>query len=284
MRIDAHQHFWRYVPQRDTWITPEMSVLRRDFLPDDFSEELRSNGMQASIVVQANQSEAETDFLLDLAAENPEIAGVVGWVDLRSARLEERLQHFSKFSKLCGFRHIVQSEPDDRFLLREDFLGGVALLSEFGFTYDILIYPKQLPASIEFVRKFSQQKFVLDHMGKPRIKSGEIREWSAQIKAIAEFPNVHCKVSGLVTEAENEKWKSSDFTPYLNVVFEAFGAHRLMFGSDWPVCLLSASYSSVKAIVANYMQGFSESDREAVFGVNALRFYTREISRYEPAA
>jgi len=277
MRIDAHQHFWRYVPERDTWITPEMSLLRRDFLPADFSEELRSNDIEASIAVQADQSEAETEFLLALAAQNPAIAGVVGWVDLRGAGLRDRLQYFSRFPKLSGFRHIVQSERNDRFLLQEDFLGGIARLSEFGFTYDILIYPTQLPVAVEFARRFAQQKFVLDHMAKPAIKSGGIREWAAQIKAIAELPNVYCKVSGLVTEAAGRDWKFSDFTPYLDVAFAAFGAHRLMFGSDWPVCLLAGSYASVKAIVANYMKGFSDRDRDAVFGLNARRFYEREV-------
>jgi L-fuconolactonase len=284
MKIDAHQHFWRYDPQRDSWITPEMAILRRDFLPADLAGDLRSNDVQACIAVQADQSEAETTFLLELAEGHPEIAGVVGWVDIRSPGLRGRLEYFSRFLKLVGFRHIVQAEPDVRFLLREDFLRGAALLSEFGFSYDILIYPKHLPAAVEFAQKLPGQKFVLDHMAKPLIKSGEIREWTAQIKAMAEFPNVHCKVSGLVTEAEWKKWKPADFKPYLDVVFEAFGAQRLMFGSDWPVCLLSGTYASVNALVEDYMSGFSQADREAVFGLNARRFYHREVSRHGSAA
>jgi L-fuconolactonase len=284
MKIDAHQHFWRYDPQRDSWITPEMAILRRDFLPADLAGELRSSGVQGCVAVQADQSEAETAFLLQLADRHPEIAGVVGWVDLRSNELSGRLEYFSRFPKLVGFRHIVQSESDDRFLLREDFLRGVGLLSKFGFTYDILIYPKQLPAAIEFARRLPGQKLVLDHMAKPLIKSGEIREWTAQIKAMAELPNVHCKVSGLVTEAEWKKWKAADFKPYLDVVFEAFGVQRLMFGSDWPVCLLSGSYASVTALVEDYMSDFSQADREAVFGLNAGRFYHREVSRHGSAA
>jgi L-fuconolactonase len=213
MKIDAHQHFWRYDPQRDSWITPEMSILRRDFLPADLAGDLRSNGVQACIAVQADQSEAETIFLLELSERHPEIAGVVGWVDLRSPGLHERLEYFSRFPKLVGFRHIVQAEPDDKFLLREDFRRGVAMLSEFEFTYDILIYPKQLPAAAEFVWRLPRQKFVLDHMAKPLIKSGEIREWTAQIKTMAGLPNVHCKVSGLVTETEWSKWRPADFKP-----------------------------------------------------------------------
>jgi len=284
MKIDAHQHFWRYDPQRDSWITPEMAILRRDFLPADLAGDLRSNDVQACIAVQADQSEAETTFLLELAERNPEICGVVGWVDIRSNGLPGRLEYFSRFPKLVGFRHIVQAEPDDRFLLREDFLRGVAMLSEFGFTYDILIYPKQLPAAVEFVRRLPAQEVVLDHMAKPLIKSGEIRQWTAQIKTMAELPNVHCKVSGLVTEAEWKKWKPADFKPYLDVVFEAFGAQRLMFGSDWPVCLLSGTYANVKALVEEYMSGFSQTDRDAVFGLNASRFYHREVSRHGSAA
>jgi len=284
MKIDAHQHFWRYDPQRDSWITPQMAILRRDFLPADLAGDLRSSGMQASIAVQADQSEAETLFLSQLAERHSEIAGVVGWVDLRSPELRDRLEYFSRFPKLVGFRHIAQSEPDDRFLLREDFLRGVALLSEFGFSYDILIYPKHLPAAVEFARRLPGQKVVLDHMAKPLIKSGEIREWTAQIKTMAELSNVHCKVSGLVTEAEWKKWKPAEFKPYLDVVFEAFGTRRLMFGSDWPVCLLSGNYASVKGLVENYMSDFSHADREAVFGLNAQRFYHREVSRHGSAA
>jgi L-fuconolactonase len=279
MKIDAHQHFWRYDPQRDSWITPEMSMLRRNFLPADLAGDLRSNGIHASIAVQADQSEAETLFLLQLAQHNPEVAGVVGWVDLRSPVLRDRLQYFSRFPKLRGFRHVVQAEPDDRFLLRDDFLRGVALLSEFGFTYDILIHQQHLPVAVEFARRLPGQKLVLDHLGKPLIKSGEIREWSSQVKAIGTLPNVHCKVSGLATEAEWKKWTPADFKPYLDVVFEAFGTQRLMFGSDWPVCLLSGSYASVAAIVEEYMSGFSQTDREAVFGLNALGFYGLEVSR-----
>jgi L-fuconolactonase len=284
MKIDAHQHFWRYDSRRDSWITPEMAVLQRDFLPSDIAGELLSSGVQGCIAVQADQSEAETLFLLQLAEQHAEIVGVVGWVDLRSPGLRDRLKYFSRYPRLVGFRHIVQAEPDDQFLLREDFLSGVALLSEFGFAYDILIYPKHLPVAVEFVRRMPGQKFVLDHVAKPQIKSGEIHEWAAQIAAMAELPNVHCKVSGLITEAEWTRWKPDDFKPYLDVVFDAFGTQRLMFGSDWPVCLLSGTYASVKALVENYMSDFSQTEREAVFGLNAQRFYLREVSRHESAA
>ena len=283
MHIDSHQHFWRYDQQRDTWITDEMSVLRRDFLPDDLIPELRANGMDGSVAVQADQSEQETLFLLDSASRSPEIKGVVGWVDLCSPTLPERLEYFSQFEKLCGFRHIVQSESDDRYMLRQDFLAGIASLQQLRFTYDILIYPRQLPAAIELAGKFPEQRFVIDHLAKPRIRSREISDWARNIKSIASSPNVYCKLSGLVTEADWHNWRESDFKPYLDVVFEAFGPDRLMFGSDWPVCLLAGTYESVKAVVAGFIHQLPITQQEKVFGANATRFYGLKTSHLERA-
>ena len=273
MRVDSHQHFWHYHPVRDAWITDEMAVLKRDFLPADFLPELRANGIDACVAVQADQSEEETRFLLDLAEKHREIAGVVGWVNLLDERVEERLEYFSHFRKLRGFRHIVQAEPDDRFLMRKEFLRGVGMLSRFGFTYDILIYARHLSVAAEFVQQFPSQKFVVDHMAKPQIKALELDDWSRGMRAIAKHPNVWCKVSGLVTEADWKRWTCDDFRPYLDVVFEAFGFDRLMFGSDWPVCLLGSNYRNVKAIVDDYTQSFSAIDKENIFGGNAIRFY-----------
>ncbi|SRR5579883_5259 len=269
MRIDAHQHFWRYDPARHDWITDEMRVLQRDYLPSDLRPELKAAGIDASVAVQAVQSEDETNFLLDLAAANQEIAGVVGWVDLRSPNLRARLKHFSRFEKLRGFRHVAQSEPDDRFLLSEDFLRGVAQLEEFGFSYDILIYPRQLPAAAELVERFPRQRFVIDHLAKPLVRTRAIDPWSAYMRKIAARENVFCKLSGLVTEADWEAWEPQDFKPYLDVVFESFGPDRLMFGSDWPVCLLAASYAWVHRLIADY----AASGCENIFGLNAARFY-----------
>jgi L-fuconolactonase len=273
MRVDSHQHFWHYDPIRDSWITDEMAVLKRDFLPADLLPELRVNGIDVCVAVQADQSENETRFLLDLAEKDREIAGVVGWVNLLDEKVEERLGHFSQFRKLRGFRHIVQAEPDDRFLMGKEFLRGVGMLSRFGFTYDILIYARHLPIANQFVQQFPNQKFVLDHIAKPQIKARELDGWSRGIRAIAENPNVWCKVSGLVTEADWKHWKPEDFRPYLDVVFAAFGSDRLMFGSDWPVCLLGGNYRTVKAIVDDYTQSFSAADKEKIFGGNAVRFY-----------
>ena len=273
MRIDSHQHFWRYDPGRDGWITEEMAVLKRDFLPEELIRRMREAGVDRTIAVQADQSETETHFLIDLAEENSAIAGVVGWVNLLDKNIEERLEYFSRHTKLRGFRHIVQAERDDRFMIREDFLRGVAALARHNFTYDILIYARQLPAAVKFVRRFPAQKFVLDHLAKPSIKAGEIDAWANNIRALARNRNVYCKLSGFVTEANWTNWNAETLRPYLDVAFEAFGTDRLMFGSDWPVCLLAASYSQVKEVIENYTRDFSPSEKENIFGLNAARFY-----------
>ena len=280
MNIDSHQHFWRYDPVRDAWITDAMAVLKRDFLPADLASELAANGMDASIAVQADQSENETMFLLDLAEANNQIVGVVGWIDLLSSRLAERLEHFSHFPKLRGFRHIAQAEPDDRFLARTNFVKAVAQLHPFGFTYDILIYPKQLPAAIDLVAQLPEQHFVIDHLAKPEIKARNTEPWATQIRKIAQNPNVFCKVSGLVTEADGKHWKADDFKPYLDVVFDAFGPDRLLFGSDWPVCLLAATYHQVKQLVEDNVKDFSPADKKKIFGGNAARFYNLKSAQH----
>jgi L-fuconolactonase len=273
MTIDSHQHFWRYDPGRDGWIADEMAVLKRDFLPKHLMAELQGNHVEGCVAVQADQSEQETLFLLELAQKHGFIRGVVGWVDLRSDRLPERLVFFSKFPKLRGFRHIVQAESDDRFLLRPDFLRGIGELQPFSFTYDILIFPRQLPAAAELVAKFPSQKFVLDHIAKPGIKAREIDGWERRIRQLAAQPNVACKLSGLVTEADWHGWQTADFKPYLDVVFDCFGSERLMFGSDWPVCLLASSYVQVKRIIEEYTEGLPQAEKDKIFAGNAAQFY-----------
>jgi L-fuconolactonase len=273
MRIDSHQHFWRYDPVRDAWITDAMAVLKRDYLPGDLAPELASNGIDVSIAVQADQSEDEAEFLLGLAQKHSFIAGVVGWIDLRSANVTERLQHFSKFDRLVGFRHIAQSEPDDFFLLGHEFLRGLRQLQAYGFTYDLLVYPRQLPAAVELVTRLPQQAFVLDHIGKPEIRNGQSAGWRGLIRELAARPNVHCKLSGIVTEADWNKWSPEEIKPYLDTVFEEFGPSRLMFGSDWPVCLLAASYSQVTNLIRDYIAQCSPAEQEAILGLNASGFY-----------
>lgn len=272
MRIDAHQHFWNYQPVRDAWITEEMSILRRDYGPEDLRADLRANGFDGSIAVQADQSEEETRFLLELAARHPLIVGVVGWIDLAAPDIEERLASFRSFEKLCGFRHIVQSEPDERFMLRAEFRRGIGCLSRFGFSYDILIYARQLPAAIKLAESYPNQRFVLDHIAKPEIKARKLEPWATQIRELAALPNVFCKLSGLATEADWKNWKADDCRPYLEVAWDCFGADRLMFGSDWPVCLLAGGYARAYSLVAEFLASQS-AEEHGVFGVNAARFY-----------
>jgi L-fuconolactonase len=272
MQIDAHQHFWHYDPARDGWITEEMSILRRDFLPDELKPLLDSLGVDGTVAVQADQSEAETRFLLGLAESHPFIRGVVGWVDLMAPALEARLEHFSMFGRLCGVRHIAQAEPDD-FLARDDLARGIALLSEFGLTYDILVYPRQLPAVVSLVEKLPESPFVVDHLAKPLIREGQTLPWATHMNELARYPNVWCKLSGLVTEADWRRWRPEDIRPYLDIVFEAFGPDRLMFGSDWPVCVLAASYRQVWELLDSYASQLSRADRAKVFGDNAASFY-----------
>ena len=272
MRIDAHQHFWHFDPGRDAWITDEMSVLRRDFLPDDLGILLNANGMGGTIAVQADQSEAETAFLLKLAEDHPSILGVVGWVDLLAHDLPERLEHFTRFERFRGVRHIAQAEADD-FLAREEVVRGIGMLKDFDLTYDILVYPRQLPAALSLVERLPDQPFVLDHMAEPPIARGWMEPWAAWMREMASHANVWCKVSGLVTEADWALWQPENLRPYLDVVFDAFGPQRLMFGSDWPVCLLAAEYSQVVASIEAYAGQRSPSELEALFGGNAASFY-----------
>jgi L-fuconolactonase len=284
MKIDSHQHFWQYDAIRYSWITDEMSLLKRDFLPEELHREQSANDIDASIAVQADHSEAETLFLLKLAEQYDTIVGVVGWLDLRAEDFPERLKFFSKFEKLRGLRHIVQAEPDDQFMVREVFALGISRLSEFNLSYDILVYPRQLPAAIELVNKFPGQRFVVDHIAKPPIKTQKIRGWAEDIRRLAETPHVYCKLSGLVTEADWRHWNADQFRPYLDVVFEAFGADRLMFGSDWPVCLLAGTYRQVKEVVELYVRELPTQQRQAIFGLNAARFYGLKQSHHGLAA
>lgn len=273
MRIDAHQHFWIYTPDEYGWIDDSMQVIRRNFLPEDLAAELEQNRFDGSVAVQARQTLEETRWLLSLADRTPRILGVVGWVDLRSPDVRDQLGEFSKNRKFVGVRHVVQSEPDERFLTRQDFLRGIAALEEFDLAYDILIYTQHLPVAAEFVERFPHQRFVLDHAAKPPIKAGEIEPWAAGIRKLAQFPNVLCKLSGLVTEAEWQHWKPEQILPFLDVAFEAFGAERLMIGSDWPVCLVAASYCTAMSIVEKWLQQFPSPTREAILGGNAQRFW-----------
>jgi L-fuconolactonase len=270
--IDTHVHFWKYDKKRYAWINKEMKVLQEDHLPEHLALTLKRNSVDAVVAVQADQSELETRFLVELANTHDVIKGVVGWIDLQSENVVEHLQNFSQFPVIKGWRHIAQDEPSD-FLLRKDFQRGIAALSSFNYTYDILVYHHQLTAAAEFVASFPNQAFVIDHCAKPDIKNKKIDEWKKDIKAIAKYPNVCCKLSGLFTETKWKDWSPAEFYPYLDTVFEAFGVNRLMFGSDWPVMLLSGMYVQWKSLLEKYMENHSEDDREKVFQLNGQLFY-----------
>ena len=272
MKLDSHQHFWKFDPVRDAWIDSSMKPIQRDFMPDDLKPELVKNGFDGCVAVQADQSEKETRFLLDLAKDYPWIKKVVGWVDLKADDIASKLEQYQSEKQMAGFRVILQSlEPEA--MKDKGFLWGIGLLEKFGFTYDILIYPKHLSAAYNFAKKFPNQSFVVDHLAKPDIKSGEFESWSKGISNLAKLPNVYCKVSGMITEANWYHWKPSDFIPYLDFITRSFGTNRLMYGSDWPVCLLAGTYDQVYDLAADYYNGFSPSEKAAIFGLNATRFY-----------
>ena len=276
-RIDAHQHFWQYDPVRYSWVNEDMAEIQRDFLPEDLKPILQENGMDGCVVVQSDQAEAENTFQLANAETHDFIKGVVGWIEIRDENIEDRLAAYSQFDKLKGFRFILQSEEDRALMLRPEFKRGIGSLLKFGFTYDILIFPDQLKYTSEFVAAFPDQPFVIDHLAKPNIKAGEIDEWAKEMRAVAAHENVYCKVSGMVTEADWKNWKKEDFKPYLDVIVEAFGTKRIMFGSDWPVCLVAATYKEMMSIVNEYFSSFSANEQDLIFGGNATSFYKLEV-------
>jgi L-fuconolactonase len=272
-KIDAHQHFWVFDPVRDSWITDDMRKIKRDFLPVDLQPVLAANGIDGCVAVQADQTEEQNTFLLALADNNPFIKGVVGWVDLRAENIEERLKYYQQFKLMKGFRHVLQGEINRSLMLEKEFKHGISLLAKYGFTYDVLIFPDQLKYANKLAKEFPDQKFVLDHIAKPNIKDGKIDAWAAEIALLGKLPNMYCKVSGMVTEADWANWDNATFTKYLDVIFNAFGTGRTMFGSDWPVCLVAASYPKMKAIVDEYLQRFNSREQEMIFGGNAVTFY-----------
>jgi len=273
MRIDAHQHFWDYSPAEYPWIGAGMERLARDYRPADLAAVAEPLGVTGSVAVQARQSLAETRWLLRIADESPFIKGVVGWVDLRSGRAGDEIAALAEQQKFVGVRHVVQDEPDPRFLLGDAFVRGLRQLHAFGLVYDLLLYPPQLPAAVELAGLLPEQPFVLDHLAKPRIKTGEIAEWRRDLEALAAHENVACKLSGLVTEAAWRQWKRDDFTPYLDVALAAFGPERLMFGSDWPVCVLSGEYADVVGIIDGFISTLTPAEQSLIWGDTASQVY-----------
>ena len=273
MRLDSHQHFWKFDPVRDAWITADMQVIQRDFLPADLLIEINAQKIDGTIAVQADESETETRFLLEQAEENDFIKGVVGWIDLKHEMLDIQLQEWKKFPKLKGFRTITQGKPDDQYFKNKSFQQGIRQLTANRFTYDLLIYHDQFPAAIQFTERFPDQAFMLDHLGKPAITAGEIKRWKEHIRVLSQHPRTFCKLSGLITEADWKKWRYEDLSPYLEIAGEYFGVDRLCFGSDWPVCLLAGSYGKVAEIVTRFLQQLEPADRNKIWGTNAANFY-----------
>ena len=282
MNIDSHQHFWSYSAAEYPWIGDGMERLARNYLPGDLGPVAASAGVGGTVAVQARQTLEETRWLLDLAEHHPLIRGVVGWVDLRSVDVESQLQEFSSRRAFVGVRHVVQDEPDPRFLLGEEFVAGLKQLRPHGLTYDLLLYPPQLPAAVELVASLPEQPFVLDHLAKPRVKTwaklADRHSWQRDIEALARHENVCCKLSGLVTEAAWRQWRPADFAAYLDIALATFGPERLMFGSDWPVCLLAADYAEVAGIVRDFCDTLSAADQTAIWGGTATRFYDLETT------
>jgi L-fuconolactonase len=276
LKVDSHQHFWIYDPVKDAWITEEMSVIKKDFLPDEISRELNTHQISGCVAVQADQSEKETEFLIGLAQNHSFIKGVVGWVDLTADNVEERLAYYRSIKQVKGFRYILQAEPVE-FMLDKNFLRSIGLLQQYGFTYDILVNPQQLSFANHLVAKFPDQPFVIDHLAKPYIKSKGIDGWREDISKMAAFPNVYCKVSGLVTEADWHNWSTGDFVPYMDVVFNAFGSNRVMYGSDWPVCNLAGGYAGVLNVVNNYVDKLSLNEQEMFWAKNVMEFYGIDV-------
>ncbi|HEY8782349.1 MAG TPA: amidohydrolase family protein [Mucilaginibacter sp.] len=276
-KIDSHQHFWKFDPVRDSWIDKTMSAIQRDFMPEDLKPILDKYEIDGCVAVQADQSEAETELLLSLAEKHDFIKGVVGWVDLRADDVGKRLEYYSKFKKLKGFRHVLQGEADRALMLNPQFTKGISALKAHDFTYDILIFPDQLGYTHQFVKTFGGHRFVIDHIAKPDIKNKNMDKWANGIKAIAKHENVWCKVSGMITEADWYGWVLADFEPYLDIVFEAFGTKRVMFGSDWPVCNVAGGYRQMLSVVKFYTSKLSTEEQARFWGLNAIEFYKLDM-------
>ncbi len=275
-RIDAHHHLWRYTPEEYGWIDEEMTVLRRDFLPQDLLREIAAAGIDGTVAVQARQTMDETRWLLQMADECDAIRGVVGWAPIAGEDFPGVMEEFEHRPKLKGLRHIIQGEKDENYILREDFNSGIRTLLGSGLVYDILIYERQLPQTIDFVDEHPEQVFVLDHVAKPLIREGVLEPWASRMRELGRRENVWCKLSGMVTEADWSKWTPETLRPYLDVAVEAFGAERLMAGSDWPVCLVASGYGQWFEVLRQYFAGFSEAEQAAVFGGTATAVYELE--------
>lgn len=276
-KIDSHHHLWNFNLQDYGWMDDSMSVLKRDYLPGDLEGELKAAGFDGTVVVQARQNLEETRWLLELADSHSFIKGVVGWLDLRSPGLEKQLEEYAGHPKLVGVRHVIHDEADDDFMLGAAFRSGIGHLEAFDLTYDLLLFPRHLERAARLVEGFPRQRFVLDHLGKPLIKSGVLEPWRRDMKALAALPNVWCKLSGMVTEADWQNWTYSDLLPYMETVLEAFGPGRVMLGSDWPVCRLAGEYGRVMEVVLEFAGSLEDEEQRKIYYQNAKDFYQLNI-------
>ncbi len=273
MKIDAHQHFWKYNPLTQGWISDEMSILRRDFSPHELKKEIELNGIDGTIAVQAEENYEENNFLNKLAEENDYIIGIVGWLDLLDQRAEEKMQALKSIQTLVGFRTITQGAPDEKYLSNKLYIQNVGLLAKYDYTYDLLVHHTQLQSLIRFTEKLPNNKFIIDHLGKPDIKHQHINEWKSDIKTLSSNPNIYCKLSGMTTEADHKNWTYSTLLPYMEIAAEYFGTSRLCFGSDWPVCLVAGSYEKTLAVVEQFCSQLNTEEKNKIFGENTKEFY-----------
>ena len=273
MRIDAHQHFWKYSPIAHEWMDESMKVIRKDFSPTDLAKELHALKIDGTVAVQVDETETETQYLLDLAAEHDLIKGVVGWIDLKSTHAIERMHYWKKYSGLKGFRCIMQGQPDEAYITNKEFIANVKKLSSVDYTYDLLVYHHQFSSLIKFVDKLPDNRMILDHIGKPDIKNRNIKDWQANIKTLAQHPGIYCKLSGMITEADYKHWTYDDLKPYLEIAAEYFGVDRICFGTDWPVCLVAGSYQQVYQVVQKFSTQLTKDQQDKLFGANTIKFY-----------
>jgi L-fuconolactonase len=275
-KIDAHIHCWKYDPVRYGWINDSMNVLQKDFIPDDVELEFEMNHIEGCVLVQSLQSEEDNYYMLELAGVHKDIKGVIGWLDLQADDIDERLDHYTAYKIIKGFRHNLQDEVQRDMMLYPPFRRGLSSLCRYGYSYDLLVYPDQLLYAAKLAADYPDLQFVLDHLGKPSIKNKEIKEWKSAIKELSALENVHCKVSGLVTEAEWKSWKYADLIPYLDTVVENFGVDRILFGSDWPVCLVAGSYKDITGVAEEYFSSFSKDEKSKIYRSNAIKVYKLE--------
>lgn len=274
MRIDSHQHFWQFNSTKHFWIDESMQAIRKSFSPNDLQKEIVSVGIEGTIAVQADETEKENSYLLNLSDENDFVKAIVGWIDLKALDAIERMQYWKKYEKIKGFRCIMQGQEDSSYLTNKDFLENIKKLAPYGYTYDLLVYHHQFPSLIKFVEKLPDNRLILDHLGKPDIKNKNIKDWKANLKILAQHPSIYCKLSGMITEADYGRWTYEDLKPYLEAAAEYFGVDRICFGTDWPVCLLAGSYTQVYEIIDKFSNQLSTDEKNKLLGLNSMKFYT----------